>query len=165
MALKARLATGWRSRVLGLCLLPCVPFQAAAAEPATWVITFAGINWLMSPDHMVRVLEGDAYHCRNRLDELVGPLTICADGLATVEVLPRFGVIEFNCHVHDACDLSQDEVVDGLVSSGLMAAAEPAGSDYYGEMIYCWDGPLGDALCVDSVSSLLLYRARLKPDR
>ena len=111
---------------------------------------------------MVQVLNRTGFDCRHRVDDLLGAIVQCNRGTSSVEIIPDYGVIEFDCHAHAACDLSQEEAVEQLIAQGVIDTADPSGNDYYGNLLYCADGTQGDALCVDSAGSVILYRAQLK---
>ena len=84
--------------------------------------------------------------------------------MAAIDILARFSVVEFSCETFKGCDLSQDDIMQWLITFGLVESMDEAGSDYYGDTKYCGDGVLGDAICVDSSGRVFLHRGQLRQE-
>ena len=143
--------------IVSISLSPSVLAAAESDRP----ITFLGIHWHMTEPEMTAELESQGYSCQSIEDDLLGTYPVCRKGSALITILSNFGVADFNCAAFEACDLSQREIAQKLVTLGLVEMMDAAGSDYYGETEYCGDGALGDVICVDSTGQVFLHRARL----
>ena len=110
---------------------------------------------------MTAELETQGYRCSIIEDDLLGNYPVCRKGSALITILSNFGVADFNCAAFEACDLSQREIAQKLVTLGLVEMMDAAGSDYYGETEYCGDGALGHVICVDYTGQVVDDSARL----
>ena len=143
--------------LLSISLSPAGSTAPESARP----ITFLGIHWHMTEAEMRAELESQGYGCHSIEDDLLGSYPVCRKGSSIITILTNFGVADFNCAAFEACELSQDEIAQKLVTLKLVSSMDAGGSDYYGKIEYCGDGVLGDVICVDSTGQVFLHRARL----
>ena len=146
-----------------LILLTSFPHSLFSATGAlSEPISFLGINWDMTEEDMVSRIESQGYICSAHSDDLLGEYVSCINGKAVVEILPRHGVIEFNCYSYHVCNLTQDELSARFVSKELVYEMLPEGDDYYGGSKYCGNGVKGDSVCIDSTNHTFLHKGSLE---